>query len=84
MGVAPLCFVDGKTRKDYGFTGREVIDIGGLANAKPRQQLEIKVRRPDGTSAAVPVELMILTADEMAYFENGGILQYVLRKLLTA
>ena len=41
MGVAPFCFEAGKTRKDYGFTGREVVDIPGLSgDLKPRQQME--------------------------------------------
>jgi aconitate hydratase len=85
MGVAPFCFEAGKSRKDYNFTGREVIDIPGLSGEiRPRQKMEAVVRRPDGTSFALPVHLMILTADEVAYFRNGGILPYVLRKLLVA
>jgi aconitate hydratase len=85
MGVAPFCFEGGKTRKDYGFTGREVIDIPGLAGEiKPRMRMDATVHRPDGSSFALPLYLMILTADEVAYFKNGGILQYVLRNLLAA
>ena len=85
MGVAPFCFEAGKTRKDYGFTGREVIDIPGLSgDLKPRQRMSAKVTRPDGTSFDLPLHLMILTADEVAYFRNGGILPYVLRNLLVA
>jgi aconitate hydratase len=85
MGVAPFCFEAGKTRKDYGFTGREVVDIPGLSgDLKPRQQMTAKVTRPDGTAFDLPLFLMILTADEVAYFKNGGILQYVLRNLLAA
>jgi aconitate hydratase len=85
MGVAPFCFEAGKTRKDYGFTGREVIDIPGLSGElKPRQQMTAKVTRPDGSRFDLPLYLMILTADEVAYFKNGGILPYVLRNLLAA
>jgi aconitate hydratase len=85
MGIAPFCFEAGKTRKDYGFTGREVIDIPGLSGTlKPRQKMEARVQRPDGTSFTLPVYLMILTADEVAYYKNGGILPYVLRNLLVA
>jgi len=85
MGVAPFCFEAGKTRKDYGFTGREVVDIPGLSgNLKPRQQMEAIVHRPDGSSFKLPLYLMILTADEVAYYKNGGILPYVLRNLLAA
>ena len=83
MGVAPFCFASGKTRKDYGLTGREVVDIPGLsADLKPRQQMTAIVHRPDGTSFKLPLHLMIMTADEVAYFKNGGILPYVLRNLL--
>jgi len=85
MGVAPFCFEAGKSRKDYGFTGREVVDIPGLSGAlKPRQQMEAVVHRPDGSNFKLPLYLMILTADEVAYYKNGGILPYVLRNLLAA
>jgi len=85
MGVAPFCFEAGKSRKDYGFTGREVVDIPGLSGTlKPRQQMEAVVHRPDGSNFKLPLYLMILTADEVAYYKNGGILPYVLRNLLAA
>jgi aconitate hydratase len=85
MGVAPFCFEAGKTRKDYGFTGREVVDIPGLSGElKPRQQMEAIVHRPDGSTFKLPLYLMIMTADEVSYFRNGGILSYVLRNLLAA
>jgi aconitate hydratase len=85
MGVAPFCFEAGKTRKDYGFTGREVVDIPGLAGElKPRMKMDATVQRPDGTRFSLPLHLMILTADEVAYYRNGGILSYVLRNLLAA
>jgi aconitate hydratase len=85
MGVAPFCFEAGKTRKDYGFTGREVVDIPGLSgDLKPRQQMGAIVHRPDGSTFNLPLYLMIMTADEVAYFKNGGILPYVLRNLLAA
>jgi aconitate hydratase len=85
MGVAPFCFEAGKTRKDYGITGREVVDIPGLSgDLKPRQQMGAIVHRPDGSTFNLPLYLMIMTADEVAYFKNGGILSYVLRNLLAA
>jgi aconitate hydratase len=85
MGIAPFCFEAGKTRRDYALTGREAIDIPGLsAKLSPRMKVTAKVRYPDGKSADMPLYLMILTADEIAYFENGGILPYVLRNLLAA
>jgi len=85
MGVAPFCFDPGKGRKDYGFTGRETISIPGLSGAlKPRQVMEGVIHRPDGGIEKIPLHLMILTADEVGYYQNGGILPYVLRNLLAA
>jgi aconitate hydratase len=85
MGVAPFCFEAGKSRKDYGFTGRETVDIPGLSGGiKPRMRVEATIHRPDGSTEKLPLVLMILTADEVAYFKNGGILPYVLRNLIAA
>ncbi len=85
MGVAPFVFADGKTRRDYAFTGRETIDIPGLSGEiKPQMKVTATVHYPDGRTAAMPLHLLILTADEVAYYKNGGILQYVLRNLLAA
>jgi aconitate hydratase A / 2-methylisocitrate dehydratase len=85
MGIAPFCFEAGKTRNDYALTGRESIDIPGLSGKlSPRMKVTATIHYPDGRTAALPLTLMILTADEIAYFENGGILPYVLRNLLAA
>ena len=85
MGIAPMVFADGKTRRDYALTGRETIDIPGLSSdIKPNMKLTAMVRYPDGRTAAIPLVLLILTADEVAYYKNGGILQYVLRNLVAA
>jgi aconitate hydratase len=85
MGVAPFAFEAGKTRNDYALTGRESIDIPGLSGKlTPGMKVTAAIHYPDGRSAELPLHLMILTADEIAYFENGGILPYVLRNLLAA
>jgi len=85
MGVAPFCFEPGKTRKDYNFTGRESISIPGLSGALvPRQKMEGVIHRADGSIDKIALYLMILTADEVGYYQNGGILPYVLRNLLVA
>jgi len=82
MGVAPFCFDAGKTRHDYGLTGAETVDIPGLSGKiVPRMTVNATVHRPDGRTASLPLTLMIVTADEIAYFQNGGILPYVLRNL---
>ncbi len=85
MGIAPFVFEPGKTRKDYALTGAEVVDIPGLSGPlKPRLKVVAAIRRPDGSTAELPLVLMLLTADEVAYFKNGGILPYVLRQLMAA
>jgi aconitate hydratase len=85
MGIAPLVFTAGKTRHDYALNGREAIDIPGLSGEiRPDMRIEAKITYPDGKSAALPLFLRIDTADEVEYFENGGILHYVLRHLLAA
>jgi aconitate hydratase len=85
MGVAPFVFAEGKTRRDFGLTGREAIDIPGLSGEiKPQMKVTATVHYPDGRTAAMPLFLMILTADEVSYYKNGGILQYVLRNLVAA
>jgi aconitate hydratase len=85
MGVLPLEFAAGKTRSDYALTGRETIDIAGLGSGtKPRQEIVAQIIYADGKTAKLPLMTRIDTLDEAAYFENGGILHYVLRNLLAA
>jgi len=85
MGVVPLVFEEGTNWQTLGLKGSEQVTIRGLhGEIKPRQQMTAKVTRPDGSTFALPLYLMILTADEVAYFKNGGILPYVLRNLLAA
>src|SRR6201999_3920513 len=79
MGIAPFCFEAGKTRNDYGLTGREAIDIPGLSGKlTPRMKVTATIHYPDRPDAELPLYLMILTQDEISYFENGGILPYML------
>ncbi len=85
MGIAPLVFDGGKTRADYGLTGAETIDIPGLSGTiKPRMKIAATIHYADGRTAELPLILRIDTANEVSYFENGGILQYVLRNLKAA
>jgi aconitate hydratase len=81
MGVLPLQFKDGDTRTTLGLTGDDVFTITGVASLKPRQDVDVLVTRPDGTSFTFTALCRIDTANEIEYFNNGGILQYVLRKL---
>ncbi|HEY4114019.1 MAG TPA: hypothetical protein VGM17_08155, partial [Rhizomicrobium sp.] len=77
-------FEAGKSRRDYALTGREAIDIPLPAEITPRMKLTATIHYPDGRQAELPLYLMILTADEIVYFQNGGILPYMVRNLLAA
>jgi aconitate hydratase len=83
MGVLPLEFTKGETRKSLGFTGRERIDIRGLSgHLKPRMTLSMRISGDNGSVRETDVLCRIDTVDEVEYFVNGGILHYVLRNLL--
>ncbi|MGE5505314.1 MAG: aconitate hydratase AcnA [Actinomycetota bacterium] len=82
MGVLPLQFKDGTTRKTLGLDGTETFDVTGLAGIRPRHDVTLRITRKDGGSQSVPVRLRIDTVDELDYMLNGGILHTVLRSLL--
>jgi aconitate hydratase len=84
MGVLPLTFKDGTDRKSLNLTGKETIDIKGLATITPRMDLILTIHREDGTTDEVPVLCRVDTIDEVAYFQHGGILPYVLRGMAKA
>jgi len=81
MGVLPLQFKDGDSRTSLGLTGDDSFTIKGVASLQPRQDVEVEVTRKDGTTFTFTALCRIDTANEIEYFNNGGILQYVLRKL---
>ncbi|HLF76843.1 MAG TPA: aconitate hydratase AcnA [Dehalococcoidia bacterium] len=81
MGVLPLQFLAGESVASLGLTGEEVIDIEGLANMQPRQQLSVKATSPDGSVKTFNVVSRIDTPIEVDYYNHDGILPYVLRQL---
>ncbi len=84
MGVLPLQFPPGVTRKTLKLDGSETFDIRGLNALKPRAKVAVVARRKDGTTTTVDAVCRIDTLDEMDYYRHGGILHYVLRNLLKA
>jgi aconitate hydratase len=82
MGVVPLCFEEGASWQQLGLKGSEQVTIRGLhGELKPRQRLIAEIVAADGKLSRVPLISRIDTLDELEYFKNGGILQYVLRHL---
>jgi aconitate hydratase len=82
MGVLPLVFEEGTSWQSLGLKGDEKVTIRGLqGDLRPRQKLTAEIAMADGSSKQVPLICRIDTLDELEYFKNGGILQYVLRQL---
>ncbi|HYJ44821.1 MAG TPA: aconitate hydratase, partial [Xanthobacteraceae bacterium] len=82
MGVIPLCFEGDTSWQSLGLKGNETVTIRGLhGDLKPRQKLMCEIVGADGKLTRVPLLCRIDTYDELDYFKNGGILQYVLRHL---
>ena len=85
MGVLPLQFIEGATRATLAIQGDEIVDImlpGSDVEIVPRQRLELRITRPDGTVQPAIVESRLDTENEIEYFKSGGILQYVLNNLV--
>ncbi len=82
MGVIPFVFADeGTSWAKLGLKGDETVTIDGLETIKPRATVNAKITFADGSVKEVPLLCRIDTLDELEYFKNGGILQYVLRDL---
>ncbi|HEX8215503.1 MAG TPA: aconitate hydratase AcnA [Allosphingosinicella sp.] len=81
MGVVPLQFLNDQNRESLGLTGDEQFTILGIAGLQPRQEIEVGVRRADGSTFSFPARVRIDTLNELEYFRAGGILHYVLRNL---
>ncbi len=82
MGVMPLQFPAGVDRKSLKLDGSEEVTITGIAGGiTPRQEVTVSIKRAKGKAETFKAMCRIDTLDEVAYFENGGILHYVLRNL---
>ncbi len=86
MGVLPLQFKAGESRKTLGLTGKEVLNITGLTGAalQPGMSLAVQITREDGQQENIDVLCRIDTLNEVEYFKAGGILHYVLRQLIAS
>ncbi len=87
MGILPLQFAAGESADRLGLNGREVFDFEGLSEAiatgfSGGRTLLVRARRDDGSILEFRATIRIDTPQEVLYYLNGGILQYVLRQLL--
>jgi len=87
MGVLPVQFGEGDSRKSLTLTGDETVDIRlpeGVKEIKPRQNLVVVITGADGETRELTMMSRLDTDNEIAYFRSGGILQYVLNNLVEA
>lgn len=82
MGILPLEFPQGITRKTLGLTGEELIDVSGLQALQPGQTVPVNITYADGRQVVVNTRCRIDTGNELTYYQNDGILHYVIRKML--
>ncbi len=83
MGVLPLCFADGVNAASLKLDGTETYSLRGLSDdIKPRQSVDLEIKRADGKVEIVPLVLRIDTPIEVDYYQHGGILPYVLRQII--
>ena len=83
MGVVPLQFPEGESRKSLGLTGDEKVSIEGLADLTPGGRVKVTVTSDKGEQK-IEALCRIDTANELEYYRHGGILHYVLRKMIGA
>ncbi|HZA53640.1 MAG TPA: aconitate hydratase AcnA [Candidatus Udaeobacter sp.] len=83
MGIVPLQFKSGENLKSLGLTGFETFDVMGIADGlKLRQDLTVRAQSDDAKLKEFTVTCRIDTPAELEYYQQGGILEYVLRQLL--
>ncbi len=84
MGVLPLVFEEGMSWQELGLKGSETVTIRGIGSLSPLARITAHIAFADGPAKDVPLICRIDTADELNYFNSGGILHYVLRNLAAA
>jgi len=82
MGVLPLQFTGSDSAQSLGLKGDETVDVLGLDDIRPQQELTLVVTGADGARRELKVKSRIDTAIEVDYYKHGGILPYVLRELM--
>ncbi len=83
MGVLPLQFVENMNRQNLNLKGSELISVLGLEKGiKPGDHLEVEIKYATGDIKKIKMLCRIDTKNELEYYKNGGILQYVLRNMI--
>ncbi|MGD9009775.1 MAG: hypothetical protein PVG41_17750, partial [Desulfobacteraceae bacterium] len=83
MGVLPLIFKAGENAESLGLDGSETYFIEGIEGIEPRKTLQMTAVKTDGRAVKFEVTARLDTEVDLDYFSHGGILPYVLRKLVS-
>ncbi len=85
MGILPLQFKQDENKESLGLTGKEIYDIEGIEQGlQPRQEVTVKVTREDDSTFTFQTIARLDSPIDVTYYENGGILLAVLRRLMKA
>ena len=83
MGILPLQFINGANRQNLNFKGSELFTVKNLKNGiKPLEEVDLEIKYNNGEIKKIKVLSRIDTKNELEYYKNGGILQYVLRNMI--
>ena len=83
MGILPLQFKDGENRKSLNLVGSELISVVDIEKGiNPSDEVTIEIKYISGEIKKVKTLSRIDTKNELEYYKNGGILQYVLRNMI--
>ena len=83
MGILPLQFVDDMNRKNLKLKGSELLSVIGIEKGfNPSERVKLEIKYLSGDIKIIETLCRIDTKNELEYYKNGGILQYVLRKMI--
>ena len=83
MGILPLQFINNMNRKNLNLIGSELISVLDIENGvNPSDEVNIEIKYASGDIKKVKTLCRIDTKNELEYYKNGGILQYVLRNMI--
>jgi len=83
MGILPLQFIEENNRKNLNLIGNELLSILNIEKGiKPRDQIDVEIKYKSGDVKKIKMLCRIDTKNELEYYKNGGILQYVLRNMI--
>ena len=83
MGILPLQFEEGMDRKKLKLTGAELITVLKIEKGiNPLDKIDVEIKYSSGDIKIIKTKCRIDTNNELEYYKNGGILQYVLRNMI--